>query len=150
MRCGAALALAQALAQALALAASAASAQTLPLNPMVRPDTLAETICLPGWTKTVRPPASYTNAIKRERLLTLGLPLELMADFQLDHTVPLSLGGAPDDPRNLALMDRDEAEEKDRIERCLPHAVCDGRVPLEMAQRAIWRNWRAAGTFCEK
>jgi hypothetical protein len=135
---------------ALALLASSAMAQRLPLNPSVTQGSIAETICLPGWTRTVRPPVSYTNAIKRERLLAMGLPLELMADFQLDHTVPLSLGGAPDDPRNLELMDRDEAEEKDRIERCLPHAVCDGRVPLEVAQQAIWRDWRNAGTFCEK
>ncbi|GLI92730.1 hypothetical protein [Methylocystis echinoides] len=138
------------LAVALAFAAPTALAQRLPLNPAVTQDNIAETICLPGWTRTVRPPVSYTNAIKRERLLAAGLPLDLMADFQLDHTVPLSLGGAPDDPHNLALMDRDEAEAKDRIERCLPHAVCDGRVPLEAAQQAIWRDWRAAATFCAR
>jgi hypothetical protein len=27
--------------------------------------TLAKTVCVSGWTKTIRPPASYTNALKR-------------------------------------------------------------------------------------
>lgn len=132
----------------ISLAATAAFAEPLPLNPQVTEKNIAETICLPGWTKTVRPPASYTNAIKRQRVLDLGLPLELIADFQLDHTIPLSLGGAPSDPRNLALMDIGDAEAKDRVERCLPHAVCEGRVSLSRAQRAIWEDWRAAAALC--
>lgn len=127
-----------------------ASADPLPLNPEVTQASIGETICLTGWTKTVRPPASYTNTIKRQRVLDLGLPLELIGDFQLDHRIPLSLGGAPSDPRNLELMDLDEAEEKDEVERCLPRVVCRGRVTLAEAQRAIWSDWRDARSLCKK
>ena len=122
--------------------------ETLPLNPAVTEETLASTICLPGWTATVRPPASYTNHIKKQRMHELELPLELIADFQLDHKISLSLGGAPSDPRNLVLQDEDEAHQKDVVEKCLPRAVCEGRVSLRAAQEAMWRDWRAARSLC--
>jgi hypothetical protein len=78
----------------------------------------------------------------------MGLPLELIADFQLDHKIPLSLGGAPSDPRNLELDDESEAHEKDEVERCLPKAVCAGAISLKTAQEAIWSNWRKAASLC--
>ena len=78
----------------------------------------------------------------------MGLPLELIGDFQLDHKLPLSLGGSPDDPRNLVLQDQDEAEEKDAVERCLPAAVCAGAVDLYQAQQVMWRDWRSARRLC--
>jgi hypothetical protein len=34
------------------------------LNPKVRQSTIKKTICVRGGTKTVRPPVSYTNALK--------------------------------------------------------------------------------------
>ena len=33
----------------------------MPLNPDVRQDNLETTTCLHGWTRTVRPPVSYTG-----------------------------------------------------------------------------------------
>jgi hypothetical protein len=126
----------------------AAIAETLPLNPAVTPATIQSTICVKGWTASIRPPVSYTNRIKKQRLHEMGLPLELIGDFQLDHKLPLSLGGSPDDPRNLVLQDQDEAEGKDAIERCLPAAVCSGAISLPDAQQAIWRDWREARRLC--
>jgi hypothetical protein len=120
------------------------AAEELPLNPAVTPQTTAETICVPGWTKTIRPPVSYTAPIKRRLFDEYGLPPELMGDFQLDHVIPLALGGAPSDPRNFQLMDQDEAERKDDAERCLARAVCAGRVGLNEAREAIWLDWKAA------
>ena len=84
--------------------AGAATAETIPLNPAVTPSTLQSTICVKGWTASIRPPVSYTNRIKKQRMADMGLPLELIGDFQLDHKLPLSLGGSPDDPRNLVLQ----------------------------------------------
>lgn len=126
----------------------AAIAETLPLNPAVTPATIQSTICVKGWTASIRPPVSYTNRIKKQRLHEMGLPLELIGDFQLDHKLPLSLGGSPEDPRNLVLQDQDEAEGKDAIERCLPAAVCSGSISLPDAQQAIWRDWREARRLC--
>jgi len=35
------------------------------LNPAVTQATLFSTVCRKGWTRTVRPPVSYTNELKR-------------------------------------------------------------------------------------
>ena len=125
-----------------------ATAEPLPINPDVMPFTIQNTICIKGWTASVRPPVSYTNHIKKQRLHEMGLPLELIGNFQLDHKLPLSLGGSPADIRNLVLQDHDEAEDKDAVERCLPAAVCSGTVNLHDAQIAIWRDWRSAKKLC--
>ena len=57
-----------------------------------------------------------------------------------DHLVPLDLGGAPYDPRNLwpeprATADGWNADVKDELEAVLSRLVCSGRVPLAEAQR---------------
>ena len=131
------------------ICAGSAAADHIPVNGDVTPATIQNTICIKGWTASIRPPVSYTNRIKKKVMRAMGLPLELMADFQLDHKLPLSLGGAPYDTRNLALMDHDEAEEKDAVERCLPAAVCSGAISLKEAQEAMWRDWRSARRLCK-
>jgi hypothetical protein len=130
------------------ISAAGAAAADLPLNPEVTPATIETTICVRGWTKTIRPPVSYTAPIKRRLFDEYGLPSELMGDFQLDHVIPLALGGAPSDPRNFQLMDQDEAERKDDVERCLARAVCAGKISLDEARRLIWQDWKAAGGRC--
>lgn len=125
-----------------------AGAAELPLNPAVTQATVDETICVKGWTKSVRPPVSYTNSVKRELMERDGLPLELMADFVLDHRIPLALGGAPADWRNLILQDHDDSEAKDRVEVCLARAVCAEMIDLDVARRAIWTDWKSAGRLC--
>ena len=126
----------------------AAPADTLPLNPAVRQETIDQTICVIGWTKTVRPPAAYANRSKLKLIRELGLPEELLADFELDHRIPLALGGAPSDPRNLELQPWDEASVKDAIEACLARAVCSGKITLDEARSRIWRDWRHVGVDC--
>jgi hypothetical protein len=128
--------------------AELAAWRRLPLNPAVTQATIGSTICVPGWTATVRPPASYTNGIKVRLMRAEGLPLELIGDFQLDHRIPLALGGAPSDPRNHSLEGADDAERKDEVEKCLARAVCAGRIGLDDARRRIWSDWREAGTVC--
>lgn len=123
---------------------AAALAGGLPINPDVTPQTMRETICVPGWTKTVRPPVSYTNGVKR-RLLSHG---ERMASFELDHVIPLTLGGNPTDKANLKLQEWPEAREKDKVEVCLSRAVCRGKITLDAARAAIWTDWRAAKSKC--
>ncbi len=43
------------------------------LNPDVTEATLAITVCVPGWTATVRPSVSYTNALKTRQLEVAGI-----------------------------------------------------------------------------
>jgi hypothetical protein len=42
-------------------------------NPDIMQDNIGETICNPGWsTKSIRPPASYTNILKVEQIREYG------------------------------------------------------------------------------
>ena len=69
-------------------------AEELPLNREVSQNTIDATICVPGYTKTVRPPASVTNTVKFEMLRAGGYSASSIHDFILDHRIPLSLGDA--------------------------------------------------------
>ena len=72
------------------------------------------------------------------------------ATAELDHLVPLGVGGDPNDARNLWLEPNDDprattnANGKDQVEDALHDAVCAGRVGLAEAQRAIAANWTSA------
>jgi hypothetical protein len=125
-----------------------ALADTLPVNPAVTPSNIDETICVSGYSHSVRPPYEVTNAIKHELIRQSGLPSEAIHDFTLDHAIPISVGGAPDDIRNLKLEPKIESKTKDRIEFCIYRAVCEHRVGLREAQAAIWSDWRKAKGLC--
>jgi hypothetical protein len=133
----------------IATLAAPAFADDMPLNPAVTQATIEATICSPGWTKTVRPSPRYTNRIKIKLIRELEIPEELLVGFELDHRIPLVLGGAPSDERNLELQPWDEAGEKDRIEVCLSRAVRAGTITLDEARRRIWADWRAVGNVCQ-
>jgi hypothetical protein len=104
------------------------------LNPAVTQATIAVTICRRGWTRTVRPPVDYTNALKRRGLQQYQLRGPPSA-FQEDHLISLELGGDPLDPRNLWPEPYPRAAEVDRIENDLNRRVCDGSLTLAEAQR---------------
>lgn len=127
---------------------STARAGDLPLNPDVTQSNIAATICQSGWTKTVRPYVGTMKAIKAEMLAAIGESIERRNQYELDHKIPLALGGAVTDRRNLVLQPIDEAYEKDAIETCLSSLVCQGKIDLEDAQAAIWEDWRKAGELC--
>jgi hypothetical protein len=104
------------------------------VNPDVTQATIRQTICVRGWTATVRPPVDYTNDLKRKGLMQYGLHGPLSA-FQEDHLISLELGGNPTDPRNLWPEPYPRAAAVDKIENELNHAVCSGRLTLAQAQR---------------
>ena len=104
------------------------------LNPAVTQATIGSTICVRGWTSTVRPPVSYTNHLKEVQLGQYGLHGALSA-FQEDHLVSLELGGNPTDARNLWPEPYPRAAEVDRVENQLNRAVCTGALALAEAQR---------------
>ena len=105
-------------------------------NPDVSQRTIHSTICITGWTKTIRPPVDYTNRLKREQMAAWQLP-GTPADYQEDHLISLGIGGNPSDPRNLWPEPLPHAEEVDAVERDLRLQVCDGRITLADAQRRI-------------
>jgi hypothetical protein len=104
------------------------------LNPDVRQATIGSTICVRGWTRTIRPPSEYTSRLKRQQLQRLGLR-GAPGDYQEDHLISLELGGHPTDTRNLWPEPYPRAADVDVIENELNAAVCSGRATLAEAQR---------------
>ncbi len=105
-------------------------------NPAVRQSTIGSTICVRGWTKTIRPPVSYTNRLKIQQMAEYdetGLP----SSYEEDHFIPLELGGAPRDPHNLWPEPRAQSRHSDPLETHLKTEVCDGAITLAQARTSI-------------
>jgi hypothetical protein len=104
------------------------------LNPDVTQSTIGSTVCVRGWTRTIRPPVSYTNDLKLRQMRAYGETGPPSA-YQEDHLVSLELGGDPTDPRNLWPEPYPRASDVDRIENELNAKVCSGALSLADAQR---------------
>ncbi|WP_306193103.1 hypothetical protein [Streptomyces sp. MK5] len=116
-------------------------------NPDVTQSTIHSTICVSGWTATVRPSTTYTNTLKAQGIIDYGYSDTNMSDYEEDHLVPLELGGAPKDPANLWPEPRygsPTAYTKDGVETKLKNAVCAGTIALSSARSAIRTNWTTA------
>jgi hypothetical protein len=64
-------------------------------------------------------------------------------DYEYDHLVPLELGGAENDPRNLWPEPGASPNPKDELEHRLHSLVCAGELSLAAAQREIASDWVA-------
>ena len=116
------------------------------LNPDVDEDTIDRTICISGYTKSVRPATSYTNGVKKKLMREAGISAALIGDYELDHIVPLALGGHPRKPSNLMLQPWEGehgAKAKDALEVRLQTLVCHGKLDLTDAQACIAQDWEA-------
>ncbi|MET8848595.1 hypothetical protein [Amycolatopsis sp. NPDC004625] len=117
------------------------------LNPDVTQDTVDSTICVPGWTATIRPSTSYTNNLKQQGIIDYGYGDTTMSDYEEDHFLPLELGGAPKDPANLwpePHAGTENAYSKDSVENAVKKAVCAGQATLADAQDAMLTDWTTA------
>ena len=117
------------------------------LNKDVNQQTIGDTICIAGYAASVRPATSYTNAVKAKLMREQDLPASSAREYELDHRIPLALGGHPRSPDNLMLQrwDGDDgAKVKDRLERRLQQLVCSGKVLLDNARREIYVDWKGA------
>jgi uncharacterized protein DUF3761 len=118
-------------------------------NPRVTQATIHSTICVSGWTRTVRPSSSYTTGLKLQQLAS-GYAYQgdtNPSDYEEDHLIPLELGGSPSSPLNLwpeLYHAADGAYAKDSIENHLHSLVCAGQLSLTAAQQAIANNWWTA------
>lgn len=119
------------------------------INPTVTQANIRATICVHGWTRTVRPPEGFTYRLKRRQIREYGYRDRRLRHYEEDHLIPLALGGAPTDPRNLwpephHPRDGWTADKKDELEAVLVRLVCAGELPLDVAREAIARNWESA------
>lgn len=114
------------------------------VNPNVTQDDIATTICHRGWTATIRPPVSYTDPIKRALWVQAGSKGKL-SDYELDHVVPLEVGGAPRDPANLVLQPWNGptgAHAKDAVENRVKAEVCAHTITLAAGEQCFLDDWR--------
>ena len=102
-------------------------------NAAITQANIGETVCTHGWTRTVRPSTTYTNALKVKQMRRYG-EIEPPSQYQEDHLISLELGGDPTDQRNLWPEPYPRAAEMDQIENELNAQLCSGRLTLQEAQ----------------
>lgn len=99
------------------------------------------TMCSTPWGRDVR---HVTVGMRREVFSLYGIPYSQRANYELDHLIPRSLGGA-DDVRNLWPQPLWQARHmKDVLEVKLGKMVCAGEITAEAAQQMITSDWYAA------
>jgi hypothetical protein len=118
------------------------------INPDVTPQNLMRTVCVPGWTDSIRPSSAYTKKLKLTQIRDWNLPGDA-DDYRLDHVVPLCAGGAPGDPRNLwprPVAGQWTDKFKDQLEASVCRAVCRGDMTLNEGQALFLDepDWRKA------
>ena len=112
------------------------------IDPAVTQANIHSTICVSGYTKTVRPPSSETQAFKYD-VAYPAYSIPPGTQTELDHLVSLELGGS-NDATNLWPQVPPTPNAKDTVENRLHAAVCSGQVTLAAAQQAIAVNWVTA------
>jgi hypothetical protein len=113
------------------------------IDPAVTQANIAATICREGYAESVRPPESVTAPEKRASMAAYG-DTGRPGGYEYDHLVPLELGGAANDPRNLWPEPGASPNPKDALEDRLHALVCSSRLGLADAQREIATDWIAA------
>jgi hypothetical protein len=132
------------------------------LDPRVTQATVQETICVPQYTDIVGLSLAYADPIKDKMLKDRHLP-GTVENYELDHLIPLELGGSPTSPQNLWMQPYGDANhplvatdkwpddgsalpgahQKDEVEATLRTQVCDGKIALREAQEQIRTDWYA-------
>jgi len=116
-------------------------------DPEVTEANIKESICKVThftWTEGHMPPRSFLEPIEKDLLKKYGYTDENLKHYQMDHLIPLSLGGHPTDPKNIwpqVLVTKWSARRKDYLEQVLHDKVCKGEVSLKDAQEQIRTNW---------
>jgi hypothetical protein len=111
------------------------------LTPGDTSDVTAQGICVPGYAKKVRAVPAW---LKRQAYAEYGITEHKPGDYEVDHMIPLSLGGS-NSIRNLWPQSTRTSPwnsfVKDALERKLHNLVCAGQLDLKTAQREIASNW---------
>jgi len=113
-------------------------------NPDVTQTTIQSTICVSGYTASIRPPTSYTNPLKLQSIQLYGYADTNPADYEEDHLIALEVGGNPTAVQNLWAEPSNGtfgSTVKDTFENYLHSQVCSGAMALAEAQREISTNW---------
>ncbi len=112
-------------------------------NPNVNQANISQTICVKGYTKTIRPTVTYTDQLKQQQMQAYGFS-DSIRMHEEDHLISLELGGSPADPKNLWPEPGASPNPKDKIENFLHAAVCADKIQLQDAQTRIAKDWTTA------
>lgn len=113
------------------------------IDPAVTQENIGSTICKTGYTSTVRPSSYTTNKMKVVDMAAYGFT-DSPSNYEYDHIIPLELGGAPRDTRNIFPQPYAEpfgARDKDKVENKLKALVCANVLTLVEAQSRIAVDW---------
>jgi hypothetical protein len=122
-------------------------------DPRVTQENIHSTICVPGYSKSVRPPVAVTNKLKRQVMQEYGMEGQDLATVEGDHIIPISSGGCagPDVGCDFHAnffpqlwTGPNNAHDKDKIEWALHRMICSGRISLSEAQKRIATDWEHA------
>ncbi len=114
------------------------------IDPAITSQNLQSTVCVKGYTATVRPDKRVTNRLKRQQIRQYRYDDTDPRQYEQDHLIPLSIGGNPSDPRNMWPQPREGAwgaDEKNDLEFIAYRLVGSGQLNLQEAQRRIAANW---------
>jgi hypothetical protein len=112
------------------------------------------TVCRPGYATSVRPTGLIWKRLKEQAYVEYGIRRGHRSyvdnhgvrhpAYEIDHLIPLEIGGAPADIRNLWPEPIESARVKDEVENELHELVCSGRMSITRAQSAIANDWKTA------
>lgn len=114
------------------------------VNRSVTQSNIKSTICKSGWAEQQRKtvPDSYYAQGKARSLREYGYYAGRdIRTYEYDHLVPISVGGAVTDLRNLWVEHDDTPNPKDAVEAKVKAAVCDGRMTLAAARQGFQKDW---------
>ena len=63
------------------------------INLNVTQENIQQTVCVKGYTKTIRPPVYYTNKLKKQQIREYGYADMNPKHYEEDHLIALSIGG---------------------------------------------------------
>jgi len=108
---------------------------------IVSPSPTVAQLCSGGYVKKTTPPPSVIDPIKAAQVAAGNYADRDPSHYVEDHLVPVELGGAPTDQRNLWPQTTAMSAVKDRDERHMHAEVCAGHVTLAAAQAQMVANW---------
>lgn len=113
------------------------------INPNVTQENIYSTVCVPNYSKSIRPKSSYTNKLKLKQMQQFNLS-GLPSDYEEDHFISLSLGGHPTSENNLwpqYELGNSGALKKDKLETFLHSQLCKNKISLKQAQLEVGKDW---------
>lgn len=112
-------------------------------NPAATEKNVSKTVCKKGWAAKQKPAVSILIKERAAAAKAYGYADKQAKDLVLDYLVPLELGGARNDARNLWVQTVAEARKKKVVDDALKAAVCSGTMSLRSAQGLVAEDWTA-------